>query len=316
MHIFGQLKAQSLKQLNVEGQGGEPLIPPDHMGGAHQVVIHGVGKVVGGDAVGLQKHMVHVVFRNGQLSLYQIVKFELVLNGAGGAEPQHPGVARGQLRLNILHAPITPEGVGAVVAGGFLVGFLLFPHGGELFLGAEAGVGLAFHNQLFGVDMVDFRPLTLAVGAVGAVVSINGGALIKVDVVVLQGRNEHLHRAGNLPLGIGILHPEEQNAVCPVGHPLGDHALDQVAQVYKACGRGSHTGDHGALRQIALGEPCFQLLRRGGHIGKQKLSKCLIIHKKYLFVIISRLEYSIAPFKNQCLSHQKIPCVNRQAMVK
>lgn len=72
---------------------------------------------------------------------------------------------------------------------------------------------------------------------------------------------------------------------CAVGHPLGDHALHQVAQVDEACGRGGHTGHNGPFRQVPLGESHLQLLGGGGHIGKQKISQCLIIHKIYLFVI-------------------------------
>ena len=95
--ILGQLEAQGLEQLDVEGQAGQPLVAPDYMGGAHQVVVHGVGEVIGGNAVGFQQHMVHIVFRNGQLALYQVVEFELVLNGARRAEAEHPGIASGQL---------------------------------------------------------------------------------------------------------------------------------------------------------------------------------------------------------------------------
>ena len=300
MDVLGKLKAQGLEQLNMEGQGGQPLVSPDHVGGAHQVVVHGVGKVIGGDAVGLQQHVVHVVFGDGQLALYQVVKLELVLDGAGGAEPQHPGVTGGKLGADVLHGPVPPDGVITVVAGGLFIGLLLFPHGGELLLGAEAGVGLALRYQFLGEHMVDARPLPLAVGAVSPKVPIDGGTLVKVDVVVLQGVDEHLYRSGDLPLGIGILHPEEENAAGLVGHPLGDHALDQVAQVDKACGGGGHPGHHGPFRQVSLGEALLQLLGGGGHIGKQQLGQCFIIHKILTSLSsISRLEYSISDYRNQ-----------------
>ena len=213
MDVFRQLEAQGLEQLDVEGQGGQPLIAPDYMGGAHQVVIHGVGEVIGGNAVGFQQHVVHVVLRNGQLALYQVVKFELVLNGARRAEAEHPGIAGGQLGLDFLHAPVPPDGVRAIVAGGFLVGLLLFPHGGQLLFRAEAGVGLALGDQLLGIHMVNICPLALPVGAVAAVVAVDGSALVKVNVVVLQRFNQNLHSPGNLPLGIGVLHAKKQNAI-------------------------------------------------------------------------------------------------------
>ena len=133
--------------------------------------------------------------------------------------------------------------------------------------------------------MVNIRPLALPVGAVAAVVAVDGSALVKVNVVVLQRFNQNLHSPGNLPLGIGVLHAKEQYAARPVGHPLGDHALYQVAQVDEACGRGGHAGHDGPFRQVPLGESRLQLLGGGGYIGKQKISQCLIIHKIYLFVI-------------------------------
>ena len=93
MDILGQLKAQSFEQLDVEGQGGQPLVTANHVGGAHQMIVHRMSKVIGGDAVGLQQNMIHIVFRNGQLALDQVVKFELILNRAHGLEPQDPGIA-------------------------------------------------------------------------------------------------------------------------------------------------------------------------------------------------------------------------------
>ena len=92
--------------------------------------------------------------------------------------------------------------------------------------------------------MVDLRPLPLAVGAVGPPVPGEGGSLVKGDAIVGQGFNEHLHRPGHFPLGVGILHPEEQHAAGLVGHALGDDTLHQVAQVDKAGGAGGHAGDN------------------------------------------------------------------------
>ena len=70
---LGSEKPERPEQLNVEGQAGQPLIATDYVGGAHEVIVHGVGEVVGGDAVGLQKHLIDVVFRDGERALDQIV---------------------------------------------------------------------------------------------------------------------------------------------------------------------------------------------------------------------------------------------------
>ena len=241
-----------------------------------------MGEVVGGDAVGLEQNMIHVVFRNGQLALDQIVKLELILDGAGGAEAQHPGVARVQLGPDILHGAVAPDGILAIVAGGLLVCLLLFAHGRQFFLCAEAGIGLTLTDKLLGVNVIDGSSLTLTVGAVNAVVAVHGGTFVKVDAVVLQGLNQHLDGAGDLTLGIGVLHPQEQHTAAAVGHTLGGQTLHQVAKMDKAGGGGRHTGNHGAFGNAAGGIFFFQHLRGVCDIGKQELSKCGIIHSHYL----------------------------------
>ena len=286
MDILGQLEAQGLEQLNVEGETGQPFIAPHHMGGAHQVVVHRVGKVVGGNSVGFQKHLVNVILRDRQFSLYQIVKLKLIGHISRGAEAQHPAHSSIQLGFDVLQRTVTPDGILTIVAGGLLGGLLLFPHGGQLLFGAEAGIGHTLLHQLFGVHMVDVRPLPLAVGAVFSLVAIHSGALVKLDAIVLQGVNQHLHSPGNLPLGIGILYPQEQHTAALMGHALGGQALHQVAQVDKAGGGGSHAGNDGTLGHVPRGIFCFQLLRRHGDVGKKQLSQFLIIHGIYLFMLI------------------------------
>ena len=299
MDVLGRLEAQGAEKLQMEGQAGEPFIAADHMGRAHEMVVHRVGEVVSRDAVGFQQHLVDVVFRHRQDALDQIGVFELILNGAGGTEPQDPGLSGVEGGLNVLHGTVAPDGVGAVVAEVDLFGLLVGAHLGQLLLRAEAGVGVALLNQLFRVDVVDVRPLPLTVGAVVAAVAGLGGALVKADAVVGQSVDEHLHSARHLSLGVGVLHPQEENAAALVGHTFGDQALNQIAQMDKACGRGGHAGDDRALGDLALGEARLQLLRRGGHMGKQKLCKFHRVHCRYLV----SFGFSAAGFAAFCMFH-------------
>ena len=138
--------------------------------------------------------------------------------------------------------------------------------------------------QFLGENVVNCCSLTLTVGAIQAVIAFNGGAFIKIDVVVLQRVDQYFHSAGTLTLGVSVFHPQEQNAAALVGHPLGDHTLNQIAQMDKT-GRGrSHTGHDGAFGQFTLGKTCLDFLGRFGHIRKKQISKCLIIHKYYLYL--------------------------------
>ena len=176
-----------------------------------------------------------------------------------------------ELGLNVLHRTVTPEGIGAPVAEVVLGGLLLFMHGGQLILRAEAGVSLALLHQLFGIHMVNGGTPALTVRAVAAVVTVNGGTFVKADVIVAQSVDEHLYGTGHFPFRVRILHPQEQHTAALVAQPLGDGALHQIAQMDKAGGGGSHTGDDCTLREISCGEACLQILRCVGHIGKQKI---------------------------------------------
>ena len=132
------------------------------------MIIHCVGEVIGGNAVGFQQNLVDVVFRNGEVSLYQVLVLELVLGGSGGAEAKDPGAAHGQLSLNFFQAPVPPDRPGAVIAEIHLLLLLLLTHGGKLFFCAEAGVSIALFHQLLGVDVINLRPLALPVGTISA----------------------------------------------------------------------------------------------------------------------------------------------------
>jgi hypothetical protein len=43
---------------HVQGRAGQPLLAADHMGDAHQVVVHDVGQVISGHAITLEEHFV------------------------------------------------------------------------------------------------------------------------------------------------------------------------------------------------------------------------------------------------------------------
>ena len=51
VQILGRFETKRAEQLKVEGQGGEPLVTAYHVGGMHQMVVHCVRKVVGGNTV-------------------------------------------------------------------------------------------------------------------------------------------------------------------------------------------------------------------------------------------------------------------------
>ena len=278
MDILRDAEAERAEQLQVYRQRCQPLLAADNDGRAHEMVIHGVGEVVGRDAVGLQQDLIDVVFRNGERALDQIAVFEFVFNGAGGAEAQHPRLACGNGRLDILDGTVTPYGIFAVVAKVDLFGLLLGAHGSQLLLGTEAGVGITLQDELLGVDVVDRGALALAIGAVSAGIAVDGRALVKVDAIVLQRVDEHLHGARHLALGVRILHAEEQHAAGLVRHALGDKTLHKVAQMDKARGGGSHAGNDRALGKVAGGITRLKVFRRFRHVREEQGGKSFLIH--------------------------------------
>ena len=126
--------------------------------------------------------------------------------------------------------------------------------------------------------MIDRGALALTVGAVGAGIAVDGRALVKVDAIVLQRIDEHLHGARHLTLGVRILHAEEQHAAGLVRHTLGDKALHKVAQMDKARGGGSHAGDDRALGKVAGGITRLKVFRRFRHVRKEQGGKSFLIH--------------------------------------
>ena len=129
MDVLRRLEAEGAEELQVERQARQPLVAAHHMGRAHEMVVDGVGEVVGRDAVGLEQDVVDVIFRDGQRALDQVGVLKLILDRAGGAEAQHPGLALRQRGLDVLNGTVAPEGELAVVAEVDLALHLLRHHG-------------------------------------------------------------------------------------------------------------------------------------------------------------------------------------------
>ena len=282
MHILGSLEAQVVEELEVLGQGGEPLLTADDQIGAHEVIVHGVGEVVGGDTVGLQKHEVLIVDGHLQLAAHQILEGDLLLAVAVGQQTEHPRIARGQILLHVLHGELavgqhlgpSRGGLGLPVHAldlGLLVGLL---QGLQLLLGGEDGVGLALGHQLLGEDVVEMGAEALLVGTVvtdigDLAVGAQDGALVKVDAVALQGGNQTLGGTGNLALGVGVLNAEVEHAPRLVRQTLAHHNGEQTAEVDEARGGGGKAGHLGSLGEIAGGESGLALLGSLGNLGEQ-----------------------------------------------
>ena len=54
MPVTGAAEAQHVEKFQMDGQRGEPFLAADDERRAHEVIVDGVGEVIGRDAVALQ----------------------------------------------------------------------------------------------------------------------------------------------------------------------------------------------------------------------------------------------------------------------
>jgi len=109
----------------------------------------------------------------------------------------------------------------------------------QVLLGAEAGIGAAALDQFLRVPGVDVPPLGLDVGAVIA-------AHVRA-LVIFQARQPHravdlLHRAGHLPLLVGVLDAQDERAAVAPGVEVGVQRRPEASQVQIAGGAGRESG--------------------------------------------------------------------------
>ncbi|CAN4023978.1 HTH-type transcriptional repressor glcR, partial [Dysosmobacter welbionis] len=156
--VGGDVPAEGLVQQIVLGGGAEVLAAPYHVGDAHQVVVHHIGEVVGGQAVPLQQHLVvQGLVLHGDVAEGHVVEGGGALVGDPLAD--HIGLAGLHTLSGLLRGQIPAGIVGAVKVTGVLLGCGLL---------AEAVVGGALFHQQVGVGLIQVPALRLDIGAHGA----------------------------------------------------------------------------------------------------------------------------------------------------
>ena len=278
VRILGRLPAHGAEQLQVHRQRSEPFLAAHDDRRAHQVVVHHMGEVVGRDAVRLEDDHILIVLGDLHLALDQILVADLVLNAALRAEAHDIGRALLELGFDVLHRPVAPDRVLAVVAEILLVLFLLRVRRSELLLRAEAGVSHAALHERLDKGLVDLRALALAVGAVGAVVAVQRRALVKGQAERGKRLDDGLYAALYLALFVRILDAQVEHAARLVRQALVHQRAVQVAQMHEAGRAGTHAGHLCALGQAALRIARLDLLGRGIDLREQQFRQAVIVH--------------------------------------
>ncbi len=204
------------------------------MGDAHGVVVDDVGKVIGGQAVGLDEH---VVVQLG--AIHRDVTVEHVVEGRftgfGDVLADDIGHARVELCLNLFQRQVQAV---LIVFPGLALGFRGGAALGQLLLGAEAVIRLALAHKLLRIGQVHILALGLDVGADRAA---DVGAFVPVQTRELQALVDLLGRALNQALLVGILDAQDKHAVVLLGEKIGIKRRAQPAQMQITGGAGRKT---------------------------------------------------------------------------
>ena len=178
--VLGYVPTKGLVQQVVLRGGRQVFHAPHHVRDTHQMVVNHVGEIVGGHAVLLNEH--HVV--QGVIGEGHVTENQVIIAGFPFRRrilTNHVGHARIQLCLNFFLAHVQAM---LVILEHFAPLFSLGAAFVQLFLGAEAIVGMAGFHQLLGVGQVQSLPLGLDIGAAGTAYV---RAFVPVHTAALQG---------------------------------------------------------------------------------------------------------------------------------
>ena len=233
------LPAEGMVQQVILGSGGQVFTAPHHMGNAHQMIVDHIGKVIGGQAVPLQQHLIvqravfhrdvaeDGVMESGGTFGGDLLTDDVWLTGLHPLE----GLLQRQIAAGI---------GGPVKFAGILLGFRLF---------AEAVVGTAFFHQQAGIAAIGVPALRLDIGGHGAA---HIGAFVVVKTALGHGAVDHVHGALHQTALVGILDPQNKGAAVIAGDQPGIQRRAQVTHMHIAGGRRRETGTHLSVRNFFL----------------------------------------------------------------
>ena len=240
MHPHGLGPAKGPIQMAVQRKGAQPFRAPQHMGDAHQVVVHYHRQVIRGQAVGLEQHEVVDVFVGyGDVAADEVVHGDAAF--AGGFEAHHVRLARGNPAFGLVEGNVSAA---AVVAGRLFLAALLGPQFGQAFGRAKAVVRVALLDQLFRVGAIEMRALGLAVRPIRPALV---GAFIPFQAQPAQVVHEILLGLGHEAFAVGVFDAQDELTAGLAGQQevvqRGPRATD--VQIAGGRGRKPHAGGRG-----------------------------------------------------------------------
>ena len=180
------------------------------MGDAHQMVVHHVGEVVGGHAVGLDEDL---VIQRGVVHLDVAVHHVLKAGGAGFGHFLADDVGKAGVQL-CLHLLGRKAAAVTVVVGSLAAGFLYQAHFIQTLLVAEAVISLAFFHKLLGIALEHAHAFTLHIGADGAA---DVRPLVPDEARFAQGIVDDVHRTLHITLLVGVFDAQNKRSAGAFG---------------------------------------------------------------------------------------------------
>ena len=235
------LPAKGLVEQIIFGSAAEIFAAPDHVGDTHKVVVDNIGKVIGGQAIPLDKDLVvQGVVVHGDVAEDGVVEG----GGTGGGDllPDHIGLSGGYTGLGYVGVQVAAGIGGTVEVAAVLLALGFF---------AEAVVRVAFLHQKLCIAAIGVPALGLDVGGHGTAYV---GAFVVGKAALRHGAVDHISSAFHQTPLIGILNAQNKGAAGIAGDKPGVQGSAEIAHVHIAGGGGGKAG-----ADLSVGDLCLHL---------------------------------------------------------
>ena len=195
------------------------------------MVIDDVGKVVGGQTVALQKHL---IVQRGVLHS-NVAENSIMEGGAalcGDTLTNDIGLTGGNASLSLLERQVAAGISSTFKDTAFLLGLTLL---------AEAVVSAALFHQELGVLTVGIAALGLNVGSHRAA---NIGAFIVGEAALSHGAVDHIHSTFHQTTLIGIFNTQDERTVVGAGNEPSIQCRTEITYVHITGGGRGETSAH------------------------------------------------------------------------
>ena len=196
---------------HMEGSTGQPFFTTDDVGDFHQMIIHDVGQVIGGQFIGTLVQ--HLVIEN--LTLYDDFPTDQVLNVNFltwiNLEADHILLSFADQGINFLLRQRQGVAHHATCTGIILEILDFIALGLQLLRGVESNVSLTGCQEFLYIFLIDITTLTLAIGTI---LATKTHALVELDTQPLERFDDIFLSTGHETVRVGILNTEHK--VTPV----------------------------------------------------------------------------------------------------